>query len=178
MAKKIDIEKSIAKFKKLKPLLPKVLGNMALNHFLQSFRDEGFTDNALSPWEKRKRKNAADIRTGRSRALLVDSGALRKSLRVKSATFQKVRIGSYGIIYASIHNRGGTTHPTVTDKMRGFMFAQFKRTGDPIFLSIALTKKAKLDVKIPKRQFIGESKQLRRRISKRIQQEIKEVFNI
>lgn len=178
MARKIDIEKSIERFKKLKPLLPKILGNMALNHFLQAFRDEGFTDNAFSPWEKRKRKNAADIRTGRSRALLVDSGALRRSLRVKNANFQATRIGSYGLEYASIHNRGGTTHPSVTDKMRAFMFHQFKQTGDPIFLNIALTKKSTLDVKIPKRQFIGKSKKLNKRISDRIQKEIKEVFNI
>jgi len=51
--------------------------------------------------------------------------------------------------YALIQDRGGITHPTVTSKMRKFGWAMYYKTGDDKFKAIALTKKQKLDVRIP-----------------------------
>jgi len=163
-------------FKRQKRNLPKLLGNSAKNHFVASFRVGGFTDNTLKPWKPRKHPNAADTRTGKTRALLVDSGNLRKSIRVKSSSFRRIRVGSYGIPYAQIHNRGGVTRPRVTPRMRGFMRHQFRKTGNPMFAAIANTKKERLTVEIPKRQFIGRSAKLRKKLSKIIGREIRNVL--
>ena len=138
MAKRIEFQKFAQAFRKEQINLPKILGNIALVHFRKSFRDEGFTDETLSKWVPRKHQNKADRRTKRRRALLVDSGNLRKSLRVKSANFRSIRVGSYGIPYAERHNKG----------LGG----------------------------MPKRQFIGRSAMLRRKMEDRIGREIRKVF--
>jgi len=176
MAKKINFSKFEQRLQKEKSQLPKVLGNIALRHFRQGFRKGGFTDKAFKPWKPRKHPNAADTRTGKKRGLLIDSGNLRGSLRVKTANFRRIRVGSYGIEYATIHNEGGTTHPKVTPRMRGFMRHQFKKTGNPLFNAIANTKKTSLTVPIPQRKYIGVSVALRKKLEKRILKEIKSIF--
>ena len=40
------------------------MGQVALNHFVKSFRDQGFTDENFEPWKRRKKK---DSRRGRVR---------------------------------------------------------------------------------------------------------------
>jgi phage gpG-like protein len=85
-------------------------------------------------------------------------------------------IKSTGVPYAQIHNDGGTTHPTVTKKMRRWAWAMYFETGDPMFKNIALTKKTKLDVKIPQRKFMGESATLERGIKHLIDYEVKQLL--
>ena len=81
---------------------------MAKNFFLESWTNEAFSDNATAdnPWKARKRATKQDRRTGKKRNLLVQSGALRRSMKVKSATWGRIEVGSYGIAYAQRHNRG------------------------------------------------------------------------
>lgn len=104
--KQIDFNKINAKLNAMTKKLPKLLGNDMLNHSKEAFRNEGFTDASLSPWKARKSLNKADRATGRRRAILVDSGNLRRSGRVRKATFREIAAGYYGIAYASRHNRG------------------------------------------------------------------------
>ena len=70
------------------------------NHFRKAFRDGGFTDKSLDPWQQRKAKEK-----GLVRAILVKSGNLRNSITTKRYN-DKRGVGSYGIPYASRHNRG------------------------------------------------------------------------
>ena len=88
-------------------MIPKLVGNVILQHFLKSFDDEAFSDTSerSDPWAKRKSLTKRDKTAGR-RNLLVQSGALRGSIRVRRATWDKIEVGSYGIKYASRHNRG------------------------------------------------------------------------
>jgi hypothetical protein len=53
------------------------------------------------------------------------------------------------VIYAAIQNFGGITHPRVTKKMRGWAWYMLKKTGLEIYKGIALTKKDRLNVRIP-----------------------------
>lgn len=101
-----DIKQKLAELKTKKKLLPVRIGNIAKNHFLDSFREGGFTDVYFDPWASRKSKNRSDRRNPRPRAILVDSGALRRSIRVGSARWDKIEVGSFGIPYASYHNQG------------------------------------------------------------------------
>ncbi len=98
-------------FRRLKKNLPIRVGNMTKNHFLRSFKDGGFTDKTLSPWAARKRSNKSDRRTRKRRAILVETGRLRRSIRLKSATFNKIEVGSYGVPYATYHNTGQKPQP-------------------------------------------------------------------
>ena len=106
-----NFEEKIKEIQKLEKTLPKVIGNMAKNHYLKGFRDGGFTDRTLDPWAKRKRPNKADRRNSRSRALLVDKGHLRRSIRVVRATWGRIEVGSTGIPYAGYHNKGSGKLP-------------------------------------------------------------------
>ena len=57
--------------------------------------------------------------------------------------------GRMTVVYADIQDRGGTTHPTVTPRMRRWAWAMMYKTKDEKYRAIALTKKDKLTVKIP-----------------------------
>jgi phage gpG-like protein len=151
IVKKIRTGLFVKRFKQQKRKLPKQIGNIALNHFLVSFRTGKFNDYGAKQWKARgdgqpsrligypdRRRKKPDGGSG---------GALRGSLRVKSANWLQIKVGSYGIDYASIHNRG----------LRG------KAWG-------------KHDFTMPKRQFIGDSRKLNRKISKKINREIKSIF--
>lgn len=101
-----NFKKKIARFKANKKKLPLAIGALAKSHYLKSFRDEGFTDQTLSPWAGRKRGNRSDRNNKARRGLLVDKGHLRRSIRVVRANWNRVEVGSTGIKYARFHNRG------------------------------------------------------------------------
>lgn len=110
MAKKFDFDKVLREFQKKRSQLPRMIAKEAVNFSNDAFRRGGWTDDTFDPWVARKRPNKADRATGRRRALLVDSGNLRRSIRASKTSFNEIRIGAYGIAYATYHNQG-------TDKM-------------------------------------------------------------
>ena len=105
--------------------------------------------------------------------------------------------------YAVIHNEGGTivSNPTITPKMRKYAWAMVyklsgrkrgstgkrgKRTGGSKeaipeeakkWMALALTKKTKIKIraKMPKRQFIGESRELMQKVSKEVNDSIQRI---
>lgn len=93
----------------------------------------------------------------RPQRLAPKSGELRS--RVGFRVYQDgnrtlIRFGN-PLVYARIHEYGGTTRPTVTKKMRSWAWRQFFETGDEMYKWIALTKKPKLTIKIPKRPYLA-----------------------
>ncbi len=102
MPKKINVRKFIKRFQMEKRRLPTEIGNMALNHFIGSWRNQGFTGASLQKWAPRKKATRKNM----GRALLVQTGHLRMSMAVRSANWRAIRIGSYGIPYAERHNKG------------------------------------------------------------------------
>ena len=96
-------------FKQLKENdLPLLIGKTAQNHFVEGFRKGGGqTDASLSGWVQRKTKNKSDRRNpNKNRAILVESSHLMRSVRLLEYTFQRILIGTRGIIYAERHNEG------------------------------------------------------------------------
>lgn len=93
-----------------------IAGVEAVNFYTQNFRKQGFDDNGVNPWKQRKRVRVRD--TGR--ALLVKTGALRRSLIKRKAGRLAVYIIS-PLAYASIQNEGGrgiTPRPFVGDSKK------------------------------------------------------------
>lgn len=112
MAKQFNFEAKLAALRNAKSRIPDLIGGIALKHYQKSFRDGGFTDETLDPWKKRKSRNRSDKNNPKKdRAILVDSGVLKNSGKVKSANWNRVVVGFYGTEYGSFHNRGKGNNP-------------------------------------------------------------------
>ncbi len=104
------------------------------NHFKRSFRNQGFEDEIAERWKPRKRPSRSDKRNPtRSRAILVKSGALRRSILRTKLNSYRYKIES-DLPYSSIHNYG----------LNGKAFG-------------------KHPFKMPQRRFMGVSKKLMRK---------------
>ena len=135
-------------FARQKRSLPIVLGNVAKNFFLATFRKGGFTDVGFKRW-KQRRKRLGRGRTSptlKETATLVQTGKLKRSIRVRPATFRITRIFT-NVVYAAIHNFG----------LQGLAFG-------------------KAPFKMPEREFIGNSRVLERKLEQRILREVNKVF--
>jgi len=96
-----SINRKIRNLKDAKRNIPVLVSNNSKNFFLQSFRNQGFTDNSLEKWQKRDNRS----RRSSGRAILVDTGALRRSIKVSQSSFNKIVITS-NLPYAAVHNYG------------------------------------------------------------------------
>ena len=150
--------------------LPEKAGEKALQFFLASFIKQGFTDTSFIPWVKRK----DDL----SHKLLNQSYALKASGKIDKADLTEVNISfGEGLNYAAIHNEGGTITVKVSTKMKRFFWYMYKKTEDEKWKWMALTKNETLTIKIPKRQYIGESETLMNELDKMFIDRIKQYFN-
>lgn len=132
---------------KIKKTLPRIIGQMALRHFLLGFRKGGFqTDASSSGWQQRKKKTKK-----RRRAILVKTGALRRDLDIRKTTFNEIVIGTQDTIYASVHNDGETIN-------------RRRKNG------------TQYNVKMPKREFLGRSRKLDIRVQNKIKKTLKELL--
>lgn len=151
----------------------------------------------LHPWPKSKRLSSGGTgAAGNYGTLLSERKVLFKSIKYIPADY-RVKI-SNDVVYAPIHNWGDTVHPAVTDKMRKWAWRQFYKSAGirknaskktrasrlkeaaanpqaQMWKGLALTRKKKLSIRIPQRQFIGESEELNEKIEKKITEKI---FNI
>lgn len=147
-------------------------GVIAQNHFVTSFRNQGFTDEVIVPWKKRKRNErkgrgrqfkymqhagdddsegrrfkvkVVEVRSVKGgRAILVKSGLLRRSIIVRNQGLFRAVISS-NLPYAAVHNDG-----LRSGRGKGFI--------------------------MPKRQFIGNSSALNRKIITKFQSRIDKIF--
>ncbi len=121
------------------------MGNDAVTHFKKGFRDGGFTDETLEKWKPRKRRD----RKRQGRAILVDKGHLKKSIKVVKKSFNSVTIGSRTAgDYGEVHNEG---------LMAGRRGGRFK---------------------MPKRKFMGDSFALTKKLRKKLNTRIVVAFNV
>ena len=175
--------------------LPVIVGRMAKDHFQNNFRLGGFVNNGLDKWKQTKRQSAGGKgAASRYGPLLSGRNHLFGSIKYTPSDFRVVIADE--VPYAAVHNWGGTLRPTVTPRMRRFAWAMFykevgkskgrkKSAKAPMpdnprasrWKALALTKKEKLSVKIPQRQFIGDSRELNDSVRRRIEKEITDIFN-
>ena len=133
MASKWGLKEKLAELQRMKSTLPTKLANEAKNHFLKSFRDGGFTDRNLSKWKPRK----ANAKNNIGRGILVKTGNLRRSIKVRYVSFDKVIIGSYGLDYAATHNYGLN--------VRGFKMPKRQFIGNSVQLENRMKKMVNSD---------------------------------
>ncbi len=93
----------VKEFKRLQTTLPRVIANTAKNHFLEGFRTGGGkTDKSRGGWTARKQ----GARRNQGRAILVDSGVLRRDIDVRRTDFNNIVIGTATADYAVYINEG------------------------------------------------------------------------
>jgi len=160
-------------YQKLKRKLPRLTGQLGVNFFKDNFRRQGFKNNGkIDKWKKRKNQGAEGKR---KRGILIGSTKLKRSIGIVRASPSEVMIAAKGIDYAQIHNEGGKINQTVTNKQRAFFWAKFKATGNELWKRMALA--TKLEINIPKRQFMGNSTDLDKQIDELIFNNLKDIFN-
>lgn len=121
-----------------------IAGVEAINHFTKNFRKQGFDDDGVKPWKPRKRDRKRDS----GKAILVQSGALRKSLIRRRAGKFAVFIMS-PLKYANVHNSEMSSQRRA-GRGKGFT--------------------------MPQRQFVGDSKKLNRIILRKLDNRINKAF--
>lgn len=190
--------------------LPIKVGRLAKHHYRDNFRQGGFVNGGLKPWQRSKRQSGKGADASRT-PLMSGRKHLFSSVRYTPSD-NRVKIHN-DVPYASTHNWGETVHPNVTPKMRRFAWAKyFEAIGAPpkgisrkvaapqarkgrlkkassiyapsnitinqearMWRGLALTKKKKLTIKMPQRQFIGESKELNESIRALIETEVEKI---
>ena len=178
--------------------LPVKVGRMAKDHYQDNFRKGGFVNGGLRRWPvtKRQRSGSKSAAAGYG-PLLSRRNHLFSSVKYTPGDY-RVRVAN-DVKYAPPHNWGGETRPTVTPRMRKFAWAMYykaagirkkaakgKRKGKTrqrelppeagMWKGLALTRKKKLKVKIPQRQFIGESTELNKQIRQTVEAEIRNIL--
>lgn len=178
--------------------LPVKVGRMAKDHYQDNFRKGGFVNGGLRRWPvtKRQRSDSKSAAAGYG-PLLSRRNHLFSSVKYTPGDY-RVRVAN-DVEYAPPHNWGGETRPTVTPRMRKFAWAMYykaagirkkaaksKRKGKTrqrelppeagMWKGLALTRKKKLKVKIPQRQFIGESTELNKQIRQTVETEIRNIL--
>ncbi|MBA3830155.1 MAG: phage virion morphogenesis protein [Taibaiella sp.] len=89
------------------PEIVQQAGAIALEFVDENFRLQGFQGITFMPWAQRKH----ETKKSNGRAILVQSGNLRKNWSITAQGPDSVTIGN-NLPYARIHNEGGTsTHP-------------------------------------------------------------------
>ena len=155
--------------------MPVIVGNIAKRHIEDDFRKGGFTHNGFHKWQETERqRNGGKVADSRYGPLL--SGRNHLSGSIEYAPGNGTVTVFTRVPYAGLHNRGGVISPTVTRRQREENASEealnWKR--------LALTKKTKLTVHIPRRQFMPSTpgSELTKKISDKLQQEIQKIINI
>jgi phage gpG-like protein len=131
--------------------IPHECGMRAIELFRENFNSESFFG---KKWQRRRQDKNAPQQT----KLLQRTGALADSMSITQEGGGKVTVTS-DLPYSRIHNEGGTIRQTVTARQQRWMGANWKRS-----------KKAgsEMAIKIPKRQFMGDSPKLREELKKTV----------
>lgn len=178
--------------------LPVRVGDIAKAHYQNNFRLGGFVNDGFEKWpEVRRRLSGRKGAGARYGPLLSGRNHLFSSVKYTPSDY-RVKVAN-DLLYAPVHNWGGETHPTVTPRMRKFAWAMYYKTAGirkrkpgatrrgrkkkkvipeeaKTWRNLALTRKRKLNVKVPKRQFLGESRELNGEINNKIESEIRNLI--
>ena len=177
----INRGKSIAQvqqeFRRFMASAPTIVGTEAVKFYKQSFRRQGFIDDGgVERWEPRKRGDRKDGsrrrsssrgRRSRWRGLLVQSGRLRRSIRITRRTRTHVQVGT-DVPYAKAHNYG---HHYRGRQLVRSHWRRYKTRSTKV-----RAHSRAVDRKLEARQFIGESAFLNRRLQLQMQRRLKQIF--
>lgn len=166
MSVKHNYKQVTERYGRLKANLTKLVGNEAVNFAKDNFRKQGFEEfpGRVRKWKKRRGGAPRD----KGRAILVDTGKGKRSIRVGQTTPTTVKIVT-DTDYMQAHNDGLRIQGTA--RVRAHQ--RRTRTGK---VTTVRAHTRQVNFQMPKRQFIGPSDELNRRVNKRYQLELIKVF--
>lgn len=153
--------------------IPGEAATIAVNFTKERFRMQNWVDRRREKWQPRKDNRG---RAGR-RAILTKSARLRRSISKIEVTDHSATIGT-DVPYAKIHNEGGRINKTVTVKEYQRKAHSRKRGGrrERVKAHTVHSHARNIDMIMPRRQFIGESRLLDRRIERMMTGKINHVL--
>jgi phage gpG-like protein len=165
----IPIKDLQGRFKQVLLRLPAMAGNEVVNFALDNFNRQGFLGDSFQPWRLRKNPTKwgkAPKRNGR--AILVDTGQLRRSIRVIRTTGDEVVVGT-DVPYARAHNEGLRLDEIQQvkehqRKVNTIATLKGKKAAARMITVKAHTRRINQD--IPRRQFLGNSQYLNNRLNR------------
>lgn len=132
-----------------------IAGGTAVKWFKGNFKAQGFRmDRATVKWKAR----SSGAKRNRGRSILVDTGRLRRSIRIVRKGPHWAVVGT-DVPYAAAHNSG--LRKTGTAQVNNY----FRRSRKGKLHQVKPHKR-KLNINIPKRQFLGNSEGLNREIAR------------
>lgn len=171
--------KVLKNFKALQSTLPKEIATDTVKYFKANFRAQGF-DNGKEKWQPRE--NNKDP----GRAILKKSGNLRDAIRVQGTpSFRQILIID-SMPYAAINNFGGVIKKAALSRVISFSneggISRFAKTKTNKQRN-AITHQARATtgahtIKMPKREFMGDSNNLRAMHLKTIKRRLADVFKV
>lgn len=179
MSNTFPVKKIEQHFRQVLMYAPTMLGNDAVNFFLDSWKRQGWLGDGLQPWRKRSSK----AKRNSGRAILMDTGRLRRSIRIISVSTGTVTVGT-DVPYARAHNEGFRgvvnvkAHSRNRYKKAKEGTGKFTKKGTERMKTVqrvsstGMVKAHTRKVNIPKRQFMGESPYLTKQLARRLQAEL------
>ncbi|WP_315157104.1 phage virion morphogenesis protein [Capnocytophaga leadbetteri] len=147
-------------------------GVIAVNFSKDRFRFKNWIDKTAEKWQARKRPDRG--------SLLLRTGRLKRSIRKIASGDYYVVVGT-DVPYAQLHNEGGSVNKVAQVKAhtRKVVIRQRRvnRRGNVISRAIGSrivnvrAHNRKMNLTMPKRQFLGESELLMRRIEMHVNRE-------
>ena len=160
----------IVKVKAALKTLPVLAGNEVVNFSKEAFRKQGWLGVTFQPWRPRKASHWGKATPrNKGRAILMDKGRLRRSIRVVSATADMVTVGT-DVPYAKAHNNG--LRLGVIQQVKSF---SRKGKGGKVQTVKAHTRR--VNMQMPQRQFLGDSPYQTKRIERVIALTIMKALN-
>jgi len=163
--------------------LPVKVGAMAKAHYQDNIRErQGFLNGGLKKWDKTNRQRSGGLSAASNYGAL-QSSRMHMHSSIKYIPNDYRVVVSNSLIYAPVHNWGATLNTSVTPRMRKWAWAKhYEEAGsdkkkDTKWKRLALTKKTKLNIRIPQRQFLGESQELNAEIRRKMDNEILNILN-
>lgn len=160
---------------------PRIVGVKALNFYKENYRKGGYLDRGFHSWKITARQRLGGKYAASKYGPLLSARNRMFSEIKYSVGDASVHIYNY-TPYASVHNDGGVVTPTVTRQMRKYFWAMYYKNGGKKSVEaerykwLALTKKSKLEIKIPQRKFIYDSYEVRVMVHSILKDEVKKIL--
>ncbi len=181
MARNSPLDDLEQRFRIVLHTFPTLAGNEVVNFAKDNFRKRGFQGSSFIAWRPRKQRTRWGITPrNKGRALLVDTGRLRRSIRVLYTNQQGVAVGS-DVPYAAAHNNGlrlGIIQNVRQHQRRKTKFGAIQgkalKTRSKVTFgrvdtgnkSVVKAHRRRINQRIPERRYLGESPYLSRNINK------------
>lgn len=157
--------------KALRRTIPLKVSVAMENHAKDNFRQGGFVDGGLHPWKTTLRQKYGKGADAKYTPLLSREQNLMNANKHRYEPFKAIAYND--ATYAAIHNFGGRI--TVTPRMKRFFWARFKDTGTEMYKFLAL-KRVGSSIIIPRRQFIGDSRELTAKVTGIVERELNKIL--